>query len=127
MIKEYEDDRLKIKLDESKVLYVSFKKNTSLTLETVKKFVTGRAKVTDGINYPVLNDMRNIKSSDEDAIKFLAGVASENTITAVITKNHFERLVGNFIMAVSKPRLPIRLFKNEDEALIWLNNLKKAA
>lgn len=127
MVKEYEDDQLKIKLDERKILYVSFKKETSLTLETAKKFISGRAKITEGKNYPVLSDLRNIKNSEEDAIKFLDSIATDNTTTAIITNNKFERLIGNFIVAISKPRLPIRLFKNEERALLWLNNYKKAA
>lgn len=34
-----------------------------------------------------------------------------------------QKIIGNFMMNIQKPAIPTRIFTDENEALIWLNNL----
>ena len=47
---------------------------------------------------------------------------NENAIAkAIIVKNIATRLVSNFFIRFNKPQIPVKVFENEKEALIWLS------
>lgn len=45
-----------------------------------------------------------------------------NVPIAMVGDSFFKKMIGNFLMILNSPDRPIRLFTNEEEALLWLEN-----
>lgn len=77
--------------------------------------------------FPLLIDARGIKSMEREARTFFT-TNGRNTHTlafGIIIDSSVSKAVGNFFMAISKPRVPTRLFLNEAAALEWLQEFNK--
>ncbi len=76
----------------------------------------------EGMTYPVLADIRAVKSVEPAARKFLAGDVSTNLISAgaILINNQFHKVAGNIFIQFNKPKMPTRLFTDESEALAWV-------
>lgn len=77
-----------------------------------------------GKKFPLLIDVRSIRSMELEARKHLSTNGRETSINsfAVIVKSPLSRVIGNFLMGLNKPEIPARLFDNEQEAIHWLKN-----
>jgi hypothetical protein len=42
---------------------------------------------------------------------------------AVLIKSRISETIGNFVIKVSRPKYPTRLFLNEEHAVAWLKSL----
>ncbi|MBS1256380.1 MAG: hypothetical protein MAG581_02202 [Deltaproteobacteria bacterium] len=73
-----------------------------------------------------LIDIRIVRSIDKESRKFYTGKeASEITLgVALLIGSKLSRMLGNFFIGLDRPPYPIRLFNIEEEALIWLRQLK---
>jgi hypothetical protein len=106
-----------------------FRYNTeALTLPVAKHLVQARIELCEQVTYPVVADIRAIKSVEPSASHFLACEESVQLIAAgaIITANQFHKIAGNFFILFDKPKVPARLFSVESEALAWLQQFKKA-
>jgi hypothetical protein len=97
-----------------------------LTPEIAKQAVSIRLDMYDGLAYPILTDIRAIKSVDTEARRYLADQESNQLITAgaLLVNNHFHKVAGNIFVMVNKPTVPAKLFTSEGEALAWLQRYK---
>lgn len=77
---------------------------------------------TNGETFPLLIDSRSIRSISKEARDFFSmnNRASCIIAFAIIIDSPLSKIIGNFFMGLNKPRVPARLFNNEEEALIWL-------
>ena len=90
-----------------------------------------RMKKVPGISDVYLatsKDERNeplIEESKKLGVKYYAGSEAGNVFAAaaLIVDSPLSRLLGNFFLGINKPKMPVRLCKNEDEALEWIASL----
>jgi hypothetical protein len=77
-----------------------------------------------GDSYPLLVDIRGVKSASREARKFFAGTHSSKTTRAVglLVASPVSRMIGTFFIRLSKPYFPARLFTREAEAVAWLRS-----
>lgn len=77
--------------------------------------------------FPLLIDARGIKSMEREARSFFTtnGRQTNTLAFGIIIDSSISKVVGNFFMAISKPRVPTRLFLNEEAALEWLQKFKE--
>jgi len=70
-----------------------------------------------------LLEARKMKSISKDARQFFASdeVTRVSLAFAMIVDTPLSRVLGNFYLSISKPKLPTRIFSSEAEALEWLN------
>ncbi|HKC67308.1 MAG TPA: STAS/SEC14 domain-containing protein [Bacteroidia bacterium] len=117
---------------EDGILFVQYSKNLNITLDIAKICVYERLKLSDGKNYPMLADIRNIKNTDHDAKNYIAqGDGTKGIIAgAFIVKNEFNRFLATIFINLSlikTPKLPAKLFSNEEDAIQWLQQFKVTA
>ncbi len=75
-------------------------------------------------SYPILADLRTMKSITREGRQYAASEEAGHHITAVamLIKSPLSKMIGNFWMRTSQPRYPTRLFTSEKEALKWLKS-----
>ena len=101
--------------------------NAEERLADAKENVAAVVKVSKGEKYPVLVDGRNVKSITREARAYYAGGEIANAISAmaVLIGAPVSRMIGNFYLSFSNPKLPAKLFTSETQALEWLKGFIK--
>lgn len=71
---------------------------------------------------PLLIDLKNLKSITAQARSYfsLSGRESYVNAFAFIVHSRFQRMVGNIFIQFNRPRVPVRLFNDEIQAVEWL-------
>jgi hypothetical protein len=106
---------------EEGILYCRYCADLDLKLEVAKSVVAARLAFSKGRYYPLLVDMRGIRSSTGAARKYLAseGVALV-TAGALVIDSEIGKAMGNLFLKIDMPPVPTRLFTNEEKARMWL-------
>lgn len=93
-----------------------------LDIENAKKIVVDRLKVSNGIIRPILVDTRNAISIDKETRRYFASAESLQLLSAgaLLIKNPIAKFMGNFFIAVDRPKMPVKIFTNKTQALKWL-------
>ncbi len=80
-------------------------------------------RLTGGRRFPVLVDLRAVRSQSADARAYLAGPEALRVTLAValIIGSPLSRMIGNFYLGFNKPPVPTRLFTSVSEAEGWLS------
>lgn len=71
---------------------------------------------------PAVIEIAGVKGLSREARNVDTGARAEAVFRAaaiVVAASTVARAIGNFVIAVSKPRFPTRLFENVEEALAW--------
>ena len=76
-----------------------------------------------GKKFPLLVDLRNIKSISREAREHFSLKGRESVVNSfgMVLSSSLSRMVGNFFMTFHKPAVPVKLFNDEGKALAWLN------
>lgn len=86
-----------------------------------------RIKFADGESYPCLFDITTVKKITAEARNYLANEGNELVLaSAILINSPITKMIGNFFIAVNKPKNPTRLFTNKEEALKWLEQFKSS-
>lgn len=98
------------------------------TIKEAKEFVQALRNITKGVPHLILkipgkhatvdNESR-IYMSTEEALRF-------SLAEAVIIRNVAQRMIGNFYLKFDKPKKPIQLFNEVEEAEKWLKTFQAA-
>jgi hypothetical protein len=110
---------------EGNVMYAEFKVPL-MDLNAAKQSVALRLKAAAGKNYLFLIDARKVNSVTKEARDYLASEEGSQSIiaSALVLDSIIGKMLGNFFLQISKPKVPLRLFTNKADALDWLNNFK---
>ena len=75
-----------------------------------------------GQKYPVLVDIRDIKSFDREGRMYPASAEAGECMSAaaLLIGSPLSRAIGNFWLGTRSAVYPVRLFTSEDEAIEWL-------
>jgi len=116
-----ENEHIKIWL-RSGIIDSEYSPNLHITLQVAKKIIEDRLKVSSGVSYPCLADIRNLKRVNDDAREYLAGEEACQLITAlaVLTNTPIQNLFANFYLKFNKPKVKTMLFTDKEKALRWL-------
>lgn len=108
-------------MDEEGFLCGRYAQNLHLSLEAAVSVVESRIFFAKGNSYPLLIDMRGIKSTTRQARAYMATVGSTLVKAgALITGSTINRTLGNIFLSIDKPLVPTKLFTNEESAKEWL-------
>lgn len=106
---------------EENIICCKYADDLHVSLEVAKSCVEGRIFFSKGKSYPLLIDMRGIKSVTKDARTYLASIgATLVTAGALITGSPLNRTIGNIFLTIDKPPVPTKLFTSEQKARQWL-------
>lgn len=69
-------------------------------------------------------DMIGVKQVDKDARKSLSDKHSEERIEAmaILVRDPISRMIGNFLIGLNKPTVPLKLFSDFDSARNWIES-----
>ncbi|HLG03232.1 MAG TPA: STAS/SEC14 domain-containing protein [Bacteroidia bacterium] len=106
---------------EGGILCCVYADKLSIDLEVAKKCVADRIAFVEGRSYACMIDMRGIHMVSKEARDYFADEGSTLiTAGALIIGNPLTRMLGNIFLQVSKPKVPLRLFSDEKNAMQWL-------
>lgn len=110
---------------EEEILHFVYKPNTIIDLDTAKAIVRARLRFQNGVPYPILCDVRLLKTASKAAREYLAEKGCFNAIAVafVIDKAYSGTLIKAFIN-ISNPSVPTKEFTTVPEALAFLNDYK---
>jgi len=95
--------------------------NLHLSLDIAVFVVESRIFFAKGQSYPLLIDMRGIKSTTRQARQHMATIGATLVKgAALITGSPINRTLGNIFLKIDKPAVPIKLFTSEESARLWL-------
>ncbi len=93
-------------------------------LEILKELRSNFIEITDGIPRPYMADNRHItgiiNKEEKEYINTYAGDFA--TKMALLTHSPVMKVMVNTYLAVFKPKVNIKLFKSEEEAVKWLTS-----
>lgn len=106
---------------EGAFMRAKFADQLDLTLEIAKSIVEARIYYSKGKSYPLLVDVRGLRSTTRDARLYMATIGTTLTeAAALITGSSLNRYIVNVFITIDKPSVPAKMFTNEARAKEWL-------
>lgn len=111
---------------ENDVMIAVFKPK-ELTLDIARHCVATRVAAANGEIYPVLIDTRAVKSITKDARDYFASDegAQKMKAAALLLDSFVGKIMGNFFLQINQPKVPIRIFNSEADAVKWLQQFNE--
>jgi hypothetical protein len=115
-----ENDKVRIELEDG--ILIAKWKCSFIDLNIAQQAVVYRLEATNFIPYPMVIDIKSIKSITKPSRDFLASEkGSEGIIAAAFLINSsLGKILGNFFIQINKPLRPTKIFTNEIKAKKWL-------
>lgn len=113
-------------LVEGEVCVTIVKSNSEITLEDALENTRAVQKISNGYQYPMLVDTRDIRSISKEARDHFSMRNRNGHVNciAVLIDSPVSMVVGNFFMGLNKPAVPTKLFTSPDKAFKWLEKFK---
>jgi hypothetical protein len=111
-----------IRLEMEEGIVIGIWKVTYVDLKMAQTLVEFRKRLTEYKEYPLIADIRPVKTTTKEARDFLASEDGCDGISAaaLIIGSPVSTMVGNFWIRINKPLRPSKLFTHEKEAKQWL-------
>ena len=109
-------------LEKDGYIYTRVKPGSEIQLQDAKDNTAAVIKVSGDSNFPILVDLREIKSISKEARDHFSmrGRKPHVTAIAMLVKSPVSRIIGNFFLGLNRPTVPTRLFNQEKEAILWM-------
>lgn len=108
------------------VLIAKYKSGPKIDIEAARLILQERLDFTDGKSIPVLVIDAGLVSMDKQARDYLSSEVGIQGITAsaIISNSKVNSMLVNFVLLISRPNLPVKMFTNYNEAITWLDTFK---
>ncbi len=119
--KVFESDHVKMELIDG-VIHTHYKPGLKLNLDDAKKLVSEKINFCAGKEYPFIFYDGGVVSMDRDARVYFS--SEEGTqcivIAAFLESSVFSKMLINFFLKLTKPRVKSKAFNSLDEAIQWI-------
>ncbi len=123
-VKEFDLGYCQMRLRDDGVVVKEYQKDFSVELEHVLEMQSVMEKIhaESGMKHPVCAIYpRDVTLSKEAREYGTTDEANEyTTAVAAVVTSLAQKMIGNFIMRVQKPPIPLKLFSEREEALKWV-------
>lgn len=121
----FENRHMKMEIIDG-ILHMHYKKDLVITLIVARNCVEEKLRFLDGNEYPTIVYDEGILSIDREARQLFASDAGTKGFTAFafIKKNILSKILIDFFLRVSSPKIKSRAFTNPEEAMAWIRNLE---
>jgi hypothetical protein len=104
------------------ILIASYKKGLKINLDIAKEIVNRRLVFTNQQTVPVMILNQGVVSIEKEARDFLSSTDGIRGVkaAAIVLKTPFGSFLGNFLISVTKPAIPAKIFSTEEAAMQWL-------
>ena len=110
---------------EEGILHFVYKPNTLIDIEAARAVVKERLRFQNGISYPILCDIRLLKTANKAAREYLAEQGCVNALAvALLIEKAYSGTLSKAFINISNPSVPTREFTSMPEALWFLNSYK---
>lgn len=118
--KKFENDYFYAELNDE-IVTVQYKPNLHLKLDDAKRIVSERLDFFGDLQTPVLIKSSRIKSIDKQAREYLFSEGLVNiTAIALVETSTVEKVLTAIVFNFTKPKIPHKVFSNNQEAIKWL-------
>ena len=93
----------------------------ALTPTDAQQALDAIAALHDNVAGPVLVDLRTFSSVERKARRMFAATPAV-TRQALLVDSPLSRTIGNFFLTLNRPAMPVKLFDDEAEAIVWLHD-----
>lgn len=118
----FENEYVKMELLDG-VVHTHYKPGLKLSLTDAKNLVAEKIRFCGGNDYPFIFYDGGVVSMDRDARVYFS--SEEGTqciaIAAFLESSVFSKMLINFFLKLTKPRVRSKAFNNLEEALSWIN------
>ncbi len=124
-MESYIDDEFSIKIEDG-IVYIEFFFEHG-TYEIVDRGIKKRIEMTKGKAYPMLSDVRSMKTSTREGRQRMSEPDSGEGVIAgaVVINSKVQQVIYNLFQAIYKAPTQVRLFTNKDEAIEWIKQFKQ--
>lgn len=124
MIQKLENDVI-LYWSENGILFSKFKTKTNIDIKNIKTLIELRHQISADKKQYWCIDMNNVKHYEKNARDY-AEINGQDFLfaTAVIINSHVARFIMNTFLLLKKPVIPFQAFKNKEDAVNWLLELK---
>lgn len=109
---------------EGDLLVATYKRGARIDLPAAKKIVRDRFDFVNGREVLVLAQSEGPLTMNKEARAFLSSdeAVRELKAAAILSEHPVTAFVGNFIVRVNRPAIPVRIFTSREKAIGWLRS-----
>lgn len=114
-------------INDNNICYTVVKSNAVIDIKDAIENSAAVKKISKDQIYPMLVNLKEIKSITKEARDHFSMQNRTPGITAIglLIKSPASRIIGNFFLGMNKSTVPVRLFTNEEKAVLWLKQFSK--
>jgi hypothetical protein len=104
------------------IMHLAIKDEIEVTVEDIIAMNEAVGRIGDGRKYPNLITVGRYTSISKEAREFAAGdEANKYTLAdGYVLHSFHQKILANFFIKINKPKLPVKFFNHENEAVEWL-------
>lgn len=123
--RSFENHLIKIDIIDG-IFHAHYKAGLRLNIEDAKLLVQIRMQLCAGKEYPFIIYDGGVVSMDREARLYFSSYEGTQgiMIAAFLESSVFSKLLINFFLKLTKPRVRSKAFSNLDEAMEWINKYR---
>jgi hypothetical protein len=128
MILKFENKIIKMEIIDG-IMHATYKKGMKITLPDAENIVSERLKMLDGNILPSIVFDGGVVSLDKAARDYFSSEEGTQGIkcVAIVQSSMFSKMLVNFFLKITKPKIKVKAFDNTQEAIKWLNTQKSSS
>lgn len=109
------------------ILIAEYKKGKPISLLDARIQVSNRKEFTRNKPYPILIKDYGVVEIEKEARAYLTSEdATEGIVAAaMVLPNAFSTFLGNYLIKIKPPKMPVKIFRSEEDARMWLQRFKE--
>ena len=108
------------------IMFKPFDSITTCNVDELKEMYDILMDITQGVPHLFYSDNSSIKSFGSEERAYVSSTFHHFAIASAIKENSaIVRFLTSYMIYLNKPKIPLKLFKNEKEAINWLKSLDK--
>jgi hypothetical protein len=104
------------------VLICTYREGLKVNLQIAQSIVEYRLAFTKNKSMPIMILNQGVASIDKKARDFFSSAEGIRGLkaAALVLKTPFGSFLANFLISVTKPAMPAKIFSTEEAAMLWL-------
>lgn len=123
---EIENEDIRFWIDDG-ILFSEYKNPFYMNVENSKTIYELRNKISAGKDQYFCYDISNLKSMTKEARDY-GEIHGQHNLAAssIIVNSHIALFLYNTFLKIKKVKIPVKAFKNKEDAVKWLKELKNS-
>lgn len=114
-------------IGDNDICYTVVKQNAEVEISDAKENSSIVKEISNGEIYPMLVNLKEIKSITKEARDHFSMQGRTPGISAIalLINSPASTIIGNFFLGLNKSVVPVKLFTKEEKAITWLKQFSK--